>query len=176
MILYAPTFRNDKKTDIYKWDYKEVIKAFKMRYHGNWKFILRLHPNISFESNEFHYSEDIINGSDYDDMQELIMAVDAVITDYSGVMMQAAIARKQVLLLIPDKDMYLSERGLCLDIGEMPFSIATDVNGLCKHIKEDDKTAYRDCLEKYLEKFAFFDNGSASERVAKNITQFVRET
>lgn len=169
LILYAPTFRNDKDLAVYRWEYKKALITAEAKYHGRYKFILRLHPNISFEADEFEYSGNIVNGSTCDDMQELIVASDIVITDYSGVMMQAAIARKIVFLLIPDKESYLLERGLCLDIIEMPFPSAMNVQELCACIEEYDDTKYRDRLEEYLKLFEFYDDGNASGRVSEKI-------
>ncbi|WP_302579569.1 CDP-glycerol glycerophosphotransferase family protein [Clostridium saudiense] len=173
VILYAPTFRDDKKLDIYKWDYQAVIEAMNRKYGGDWVFICRLHPNISFLDTELNYSNNIINGSKYDDMQELIKRADLVITDYSGVMMQAALARKLVLLLIPDKDKYKNDRGLCIDIEKTPFLQGNSYNDLIELINSHNSEVYSEKLDEYLSKFGFYDDGHASERVASMIKKLI---
>ena len=175
IVLYAPTFRDDKRVDIYKWDYDSVIQSIGEKVPGDWKFVLRLHPNISFEAGEFNYSENVVNGTDYDDMQELIVASDVIITDYSGVMTQAAIARKALFLLLPDKNKYLMDRGLCFDINELPFDSAERYDELCYIIKTFDKVAYMKKLNHFLDNLGLYDCGDASEKVARSIVKYLQE-
>nr|WP_296047205.1 CDP-glycerol glycerophosphotransferase family protein [uncultured Blautia sp.] len=173
LILYAPTFRNDKNTAIYRWDYAKLLTAAKNYFGGTWKFVLRLHPNINFLDAEFEFGNDIVNGSQYDDMQELIQRADIIVTDYSGVMMQAALAGKYVMLLIPDKREYLDERGLCIDIEKAPFPKGSNCEDLVNIIYKQNVEEYKENLRKFLSTFEFYDDGFASNRVASKVLEYM---
>ncbi len=173
LILYAPTFRNDKNTAIYRWDYAKILTAVKDYFGGTWKFVLRLHPNINFLDSEFKFGNGIVNGSQYDDMQELIQRADIIITDYSGVMMQAALAGKYVMLLIPDKRAYLDERGLCIDIEKAPFPKGSSCEDLVNIIYKQNFEEYKENLKTFLNTFEFYDDGFASNRVASKVLEYM---
>lgn len=173
ILLYAPTFRDSKDYSIYKWDYEAVLKAVKEKFGGEWCFVLRLHPNISFFSSEFCYGESVKNGSLYDDMQELIAAADVMITDYSGTMMQAALAKKMVFLYVSDEREYLDERGFCFDLEKSPFPMAGSIDGVIDNINRFQMAEYMDDLKLFLSTFAFYDDGNASSRVANKILEYI---
>lgn len=173
ILLYAPTFRDNKKLDLYCWDYEAVRRTAELQFGGEWIFVVRLHPNISFLDDGLKYSEQIVNGSRYDDMQELISACDIMITDFSGVMMQGAIAHKKVFLLVPDKNQYQQQRGLCIDIDNTPFPQAENAYDLCAEIQQMDDALYEHTLTDFLKGFGFYDDGQASERVCTKILDWM---
>lgn len=171
ILLYAPTFRIDKNISVYCWNYEKLLTAVQKRFGGNWDFILRLHPNINFLDTEFEFSNNILNGSRYDDMQELIQRADIIVTDYSGVMMEAALAGKYVLLLIPDKKEYLDERGLCIDIESAPFPKGSSCEDLIDIIDKQNFSEYKKSLKAFLSSFEFYDDGLASDRVVSKVLE-----
>lgn len=48
--------------------------------------MIKEHPNMTNKANIYKYSENVINMSNYPDTQELLMAADILITDYSSIM------------------------------------------------------------------------------------------
>lgn len=72
IVLYAPTYRKGRKTDMYMVDYKTLFNALEKRFGGEWKVLVRLHPTMSDKDSELKYGENVINASKYDDMQEFM--------------------------------------------------------------------------------------------------------
>ena len=86
VILYAPTFRNEKNKEVFIWNYERVIKECSNRLGKDAVMILRLHPNDASLLDTFALENTIINGSSYPDIQELVLMSDMLITDFSSVM------------------------------------------------------------------------------------------
>ncbi len=95
IALYVPTFREKDCLDSYDMDYERVLKALCQRWAGSWKLVIRLHPNIQFLQKNIRYNEHILNGSNYSMANELIIASDLVLTDYSGCMFHGLEANKK---------------------------------------------------------------------------------
>lgn len=169
IILYAPTFRSNKDTSIYKWDYFKIKNKIEDKFKSSYTFLFRLHPNISYLSKEMNLDKNIIDVSLYDDMQELIAVSDIIITDYSGIMMQAALAKKTVLLYIPDLEDYRNDRGFNIDLEATPFVIGENIAQLSEKISALNIKIYSKKQEQYLSKFNFYDDGNASFQTAKKI-------
>ena len=60
-----------------------LFKAFEIRMKKKTKIIIRLHPNVAFQKEKIRFSENILDGTDYPNMQDLALVCDAVISDYS---------------------------------------------------------------------------------------------
>lgn len=59
-ILYVPTFRDDYSLDAYDIDINNVLEAVKNKFKVEWCFAIRLHPNLSIQSQDyFKYDENI---------------------------------------------------------------------------------------------------------------------
>lgn len=177
LILYAPTFRSNKDVKIYKWNYSEIINTLNNKFGYQSTFLFRLHPNISYLAKEMNLTNEIIDVTEYEDMQELIAISDVVITDYSGVMMQAALAKKIVLLYIPDLEDYIDDRGFNIDITKLPFIIGKSLNELKNKVNEiESLDMYIDKQNAYLEQFNFYDDGNASLKTAEKIISIIKES
>ena len=101
-ILYAPTFRDDYSLEGYKLQFREIINEFSLKFKKKAKIIVRLHPNVWNQSNFINYEDDILNGSIYPDMQELLLACDVLISDYSSCVFDFAILKKPVFICALD--------------------------------------------------------------------------
>ena len=81
LAMYAPTFRDDGSMDAYKIDANKIIEA--LQKDGNkWKLLIRMHPNVPDCDDVFPFDNNILNASRYPDMQELLVATEALINDY----------------------------------------------------------------------------------------------
>lgn len=172
IILYAPTFR-DKRNDlsIYQFDFSLIASACANQFIEEYVVLIRLHPNVvelAKQSNFYNFDNNIINASNYPDMQELIVASDVLITDYSSCMFDAMLANKKVFLLAKDYDEFITEdRHLLFDIkNDLPFSFSNSEDELIKHINLFNNTFYIKQIEKFKNKVDIIEDGHASERVA----------
>ena len=151
VILYCPTFREYDKDeslgvvmappiDLRKWE-KELGNKYVL--------LMRAHYEVSkvmkIEDNEF-----VRNMTDYPDLNDLFIATDILISDYSSVFFDYSITGKTMLHFCYDYDKYSSKRGMYFDIREKISGADTedDVIKLIKDIvpeEEQTKTAaFRD--------------------------------
>lgn len=166
LLLYAPTFRDDKKADLFGMDFVKLSNALK-KTGDDWEIAYRFHPNI-MESVDIN---GCISMSKYSDMQELICAADILITDYSSCMFDMAMAKKFCVLYTPDLEEYKSkERGLYFDIQQLPFPLAQNMEELCYKVINYDMNLYNKKINKFLRYTGSYEDGHASERIAKYIT------
>ena len=113
LILHAPTYRSGPSAGPYLIDYEKIIAAAGIRFKGNWKILVRLHPKTASLSDKIDYNENILDATCYDDMQELLAASDILITDYSSSMFDMIVAEKLCLIHAPDLEEYIArERDL----------------------------------------------------------------
>ena len=82
--MYAPTYRDDRSTDMYNLDYERTLRALHKRFGGEWYLLVRLHPNCAASAGEVTTGEYIKNATLYENMQELLVACDMIVSDYSG--------------------------------------------------------------------------------------------
>lgn len=163
LVLYAPTFRKNKKADVYGMDFTKLAKCMDGFEKQEWVFGCRLHPNII----EDFEDENCISMSKYSDMQELIVAADILITDYSSCMFDMMLANKRCALYTPDLEEYLErERGLYFDIQKLPFPIAEDMESLCDEILNFNMEEYQKALQQFKNKIGSYEKGTAAKQVA----------
>jgi CDP-glycerol glycerophosphotransferase len=173
IILYAPTFRDNFDPNFFDLNFSVVLDTLKWLTNKDWIFLLRLHPNISKKSNLLSFSDSIINATLYDDMQELLLASDILISDYSGCMFDFALMKKPVFLYIRDYNEYKTERGFYTDMSALPFPVALNNNKLLEHLKNFDQPEYEKNLQTLFNDIHPFDDGKASQRVVDRI---IKET
>ena len=112
VVLYMPTFRDDGRLDVYRFDYGKIIDEFEKKYNHNVVMLFRLHPNIADKSNLFCDDPRIINASFYPDGFDLFSIADVLISDYSGSIISFAFMKKPIFLYVPDIEDYMNKRGL----------------------------------------------------------------
>jgi CDP-glycerol glycerophosphotransferase len=172
VVLYAPTFRDDFRTDVYNLDLALVSKSLSDRLGGEWRILVRLHPNVMKE-NIVKLTPDSIDVTSYPDMQELLLVADVLITDYSTIIYDMAIMRKVILLYAPDLDDYKNNRGLKPIYFNLPSRINQSNDELMEYICRLDLDEYKKRLDEFLSHVQIFDDGKASQRVVERIKSVV---
>lgn len=111
VILYAPTFRGESVTRARYADLLD-LDLLKARLADNHVVLLRLHPFIR-ERRPIGpgLAGFAIDVSDHDDMNELMLISDMLVTDYSSAIYQYALLGRPILFLAPDVEAYERERG-----------------------------------------------------------------
>jgi CDP-glycerol glycerophosphotransferase len=171
IVLYAPTFRDDKSSDAYHLNGEMLLQTLVERTGLQWKLIVRLHPLAACYHDIFHYDSQVIDGSDFPDSQELLVMSDLLITDFSSMMMDFAIMKKPVLLFITDLEQYIQH---CRDVRpifyQLPFALAHSNEELRQAVMEYQDLAYQKRLKSFMdEHFQSYDDGHASEYVVERI-------
>jgi CDP-glycerol glycerophosphotransferase len=136
--------------------------------------LLRMHVHIKnrieIPTHLRHLVHDV---SSYPDIQELYLASDMLITDYSSVFFDYAVLRRPILFYAPDLELYRDTlRGFYLDYDkDLPGPIVTTEAELFDAVREPDASQapfLRD-RDSFLARFAPNDDGHAAERVVDAI-------
>ncbi len=176
IMLYAPTFRggsqnknrtvNSEEATV---DFESLIKELEQRFGGIWYVFLRLHPQLSAKKERLktgQTSERLIDVSDRPDMNEMIAASDAFLTDYSSAIFEANMIGIPGFIYADDLQEYIADRGdLFFDMYKLPFPVALNNEELIDNIKEFDEENYRQKTEIFIKEVGIFEDGRASERV-----------
>lgn len=165
IVLYAPTFRNNKNINVYILEFEKLLNKMESVYKGDWIVLVRLHPSMVDKSNEFSYSEKVINVSLYSDMQDLLLISDVLITDYSSTMFEFYLMNKVVFLYATDVENYESERGLYFSFESIPFPKAKTLEDLLKVIEDFDRNKYDQKVDVFMQSIGFTETGVACQKL-----------
>lgn len=177
-VMYAPTFRDDKEFDCYDIDFDRLTESLKTRFGGEWCVLLKFHPSLRAvytERKKGHFQCDcqIIDVTQYNDMQELITIADVAITDYSSWIYDFMLQRRPGFIFATDIDLYNNERGFCYPLETTPFPIATSNDELISNVLNFQNDDYLCRLEAFLEEKGCVEDGHASERVVDKILEII---
>mgnify|MGYP003303169782 CR=1 FL=1 len=176
IVLYAPTFRNNYRLDDFNIEYEKIRQTLKKRFSGEWVVLIRLHPNNLCDAEKFlNYSENIKNASQYSVMQELLVAADILITDYSSCMFDFVTTGKPCFLYATDVEKYREERDYYFELEDLPFPLAENNEQLEENILNFDEELYQKKLKELFEQVGLCETGHASEKVADYIEQWMKE-
>ena len=169
LVLYAPTFRDDKRVWVYNLEYLSLKRLLEARFGGEWKFIIRMHPNLQGKCEIASYDDVCLDGNQFEDISELIVASTMVITDYSSCMFDAMEADKIVFLYAPDINEYGMDRGFTFRFEELPFTLVEKNTEWEKALRDFDKDDYQAEVQRFEQKLRIFNDGHASERVIRHV-------
>lgn len=175
IILYAPTFRDNKineKGERY-FDLEIDLKKFYEELKDEYILILKLHSAVSKSlelSDEFKdFAYDL---TDYDDIHELYIISDILLTDYSSVFFDFAHSKKPILFFTPDLEEYVNSRGVYQEIiNDLPGPQLINEDSILDNIKniENYKEENEDKYNKFYEKYCSSGHGDASEQIIKEV-------
>ncbi|EAD4303762.1 TPA_asm: CDP-glycerol:glycerophosphate glycerophosphotransferase, partial [Listeria monocytogenes] len=163
VLLYAPTFRGGPNE---RFNYSVVldIAALKKELGDTHILILKFHPvikNVSFNVDE--NDPFILDLTLNNDINDLMLFSDALITDYSSVIFEFSLMNKPIYFFAYDIDDYLDERGFYFDYkATIPGEVFKDTPSLIESIKTG-KYNY-DELEVFKKKFVGSLDGNSTKR------------
>ena len=181
LLMYAPTFRDSFERsgivdfNLFNIDFTRLKESLTIRFGGEWKILVKWHPVMAsyIRDNKISAPEGVIDATDYPDMQELILTVDALISDYSSCIFDAAILEIPCFTYATDFEEYKKERGVYYELEELPFPYAKNNEEMMKNIKEFDHKAYIQKWERFKQKTGLVETGHASEIIANKILDFI---
>jgi len=175
IVLYAPTFRGDHNMEVYDLEYNRILTALEKKYSCNWVILFRLHPDISEKADAIAYNQKVINATRYDDMQELMVASDVLITDYSSTMFEFMLMHKPVFLYATDLDEYVLDRDLYFDIFSLPFPVADSNDKLVEDLICFNEAQYLNGLRLFLSDIVLMEDERAAETIVDRIEMLIRK-
>ena len=118
VILYAPTWR-DSNNEGRSYDIKPPIDLalWENRLSNRFIILFRAH-HITTKVMGVQFNSFLRDFSDYPEINDLYIASDILITDYSSVMVDYAILERPILCFAYDYDDYLKERGTYFELDE----------------------------------------------------------
>ncbi len=179
ILLYVPTFRDQNKTQVVMPDREKILQSLTKRFGGQWIFALRNHPRFAANADLGVKCGDdaaeMVDVTDYADIQELLAAADAVLTDYSSAIFDFALTGRPGFLLVEDYEAYRDLRGLYYPPEESPFPVAYSQQELLTQIERFDEEIYRQKTEAFLQEKGSVEDGQAAERVAALLKDILKK-
>lgn len=166
IVIYAPTFRADQKIKWYNLDYEKVLDTLEEVYGCPWVMLIRLHPRLKGKTKKIvPKSPRFINAAGYTDMQELAVASDMMISDYSSVITDFMLTKKPAFMYVPDLEHYIEKRGMYFEVEDLPFLYARTTDELIQCITKFDSEVYQKKVDKFMKQIGYVADGKASERI-----------
>ena len=174
IILYAPTWRDNEfyTEGLYKFSSNMDFDLMKQELANDYVFIIKYHYLIKENIDWGKHSDFIIVVDEKQDIQDLYLISDILITDYSSVMFDYSLLKKPMVFYTYDLEFYKENlRGFYFNIEEEapgPVIEYTEdlVNYLKNFILEDYFIKYGNKYSKFIEKYNQYDKGEASKKVA----------
>ncbi len=175
VILYAPTWRDDRKLSEKEYEFSLELDLIRMRERlgDEYVILLRLHY-LLVDSLDFSTLEGFAyNVSSYDDIARLYLISDVLITDYSSVFFDYANLKRPVLFFTYDLNEYADElRGFYFDMKDLvpgPLLFTTDevIDSIIN--LHDVEKEYRKKYDDFYNRFCSWECGKSSQRVTEEI-------
>ena len=172
IILYAPTYRDNqhKLGKGYVLDLQLDLEKLKKELGNEYVILMRLHYLVANKLDLTNLNDFAYDVSKYDDINELYIISDILVTDYSSVFFDYANLKRPIIFYMYDLKEYQCEiRDFYIDLDELPGPIIEreeDLINSIKNIKEYNKK-YNDKYVKFSKKYNYLDDGQAAKRVVE---------
>ena len=172
IILYAPTW---KGTDVAKPrnDLEQIyndIKKIESQLGSDYNVLTKVHPFLYKEAETFDLLHEYLVPDTFE-TNELLSVVDILITDYSSIFFDFLVTRRPIIYYMWDYDDYKSNRGLYIDIEELPGPICTEINSVISNIKniENVINIYNERYDIFVKQFCYHNYGNVTKKIVNTI-------
>ncbi|MEE1279956.1 MAG: CDP-glycerol glycerophosphotransferase family protein [Oscillospiraceae bacterium] len=168
VLLYAPTFRDNtfERGKGFHYDIGIDFDMLKRELSDDYVVLFRAHYFIIDKFDMEKYEGFVYNVSKYDDINELYIISDMLLTDYSSVFFDFANLRRPIMFFMYDYEEYKNNlRDFYLEMNELPGPIVYKNEELCKMIRAAEKDFC--CDEKYQKfnaRFNTYNDANSSNR------------
>ena len=174
VICYLPTFRDNQHTSGvgYTYDLAIDFDSLKKKFGKDYVILFKPHYFIANKIDLSKYKNFVYNVASYDEINDIYLVSDLLITDYSSVFFDYANLNRPVMFYMYDYDDYKNNlRDFYISLDELPGPIAKTQKELEDYITNIDKSIskYKKTYEKFNDKYNYLDDGNASERVIRVI-------
>lgn len=170
IILYAPTFRDNQHTSGVGYTYNLGIDFDTLmdKINDEYVILFRTHYFVANSIDLSKYEGFIYDVSRYDDINDLYIISDLLITDYSSVFFDYANLKRPMLFYMYDLDDYKNNlRDFYISLEELPGPIVEKEEDLLNEINNIDNydKKYREKYNIFNEKYNYLDDKDSSMRV-----------
>ncbi|MEU1460985.1 CDP-glycerol glycerophosphotransferase family protein [Streptomyces sp. NPDC005727] len=170
-VLYAPTHRDYEAGFTPRLD----LAALADRLGDNTVLLVRAHyfyGGAASPLTGLRRSGRIIDVSSYDPVEELCLAADALVTDYSSIMFDYANLDRPIVIHADDWETYRTTRGVYFDLmADHPGQVARTQEELTEILTSGawrDESAAK-ARAAFRRRFCEYDDGRAAERVVRRV-------
>jgi CDP-glycerol glycerophosphotransferase (TagB/SpsB family) len=110
----------------------------------------------------------------YDDIQELLSASDAIISDYSSVIFDFALTGRPCFQYAADIDAYRRDRNFYIPLDKLPFPLSVTPDELCESIRNFNDGAFAEKWKSFAGQYGIIEDGQASRRCADWILEKIK--
>ena len=177
ILLYAPTWRHRLATehridmDIYSLDMQRLKKVLEEKFGGEWMMLIRFHPGLRLYAKGYQESHpEVMDVTDYQNMQGLLMATDVMISDYSSCIFDAALRRIPCFTYATDFEQYKNEeRGVYYEMEELPFPYATNNDEMEHNVRAFEKEGYLRKWDAFAARMGLYETGRSARAIAEKM-------
>ncbi|EMY35242.1 CDP-glycerol glycerophosphotransferase [Arthrobacter crystallopoietes BAB-32] len=176
VVLYAPTFRDSQSSGAGRFHFEMPfdLQAYHERFGTDTMLLLRMHVLVSDKiAIPDSVRGSVMDVSGYPEIQELCLASDVLVTDYSSVFFDYAILRRPIVFYAYDLELYRDTlRGFYLDYGtELPGPVVESEADLHAALEEALKpdVVREGRLAEFAATYAPHDDGHAAARVVDDV-------
>lgn len=172
VILYAPTWRDNQHEAGVGYTYKTEVDFdyLKENLEKDYIILFRAHYFVANSFNFDKYEGFIYNVSDYNDINDLYVISDILITDYSSVFFDYSVLKRPILFYMYDLEDYKSNlRDFYIDLKELPGPIIEKEKDLVKEIGKTKSFKIDNKYKKFNDKFTYLEDGNSSKRAVEKI-------
>ena len=171
-VLYAPTWRDDLATSFGSASFVKHLdlESASEALGDDYVFLMRGHRFHTHEAERGARAARLLDVTDYPEINDLILASDAAVLDYSSVRFDFALTEKPMIFLVPDLDSYTGGvRGYLYDYaGSAPGPLLGSADEVVSALRDLDglRARHAQAYRSFNARFNYLQDGSASERVA----------
>lgn len=177
VILYAPTFRDNKHSQKEGFSLEIGIDFDKLKESLGEEYVVlfRAHYFIAKRINLKKYEGFVYDVSGVDDVNDLYIISDLLITDYSSVFFDYANLKRPIIFYMYDYEEYKNQvRDFYIGVDELPGPVINDQEELTKEIKKlSSEFKTDDSYKQFNKKYNYLDGADCGLKAAKAITQKV---
>lgn len=173
VILYAPTWRDDQfyQKGKYKFDLELDLKKLRKELGSEYIVILRMHYLVAENFDLTPYQGFAYDFSNYEDIRELYLIADLLITDYSSVFFDYGNLKRPIIFYVYDIETYRDKlRGFYFDFEKTaPGPLVKTTDEVINYIKNMDSIEFKEQYISFYNTFCYLEDGNASSRVVNEV-------
>jgi CDP-glycerol glycerophosphotransferase len=164
VLLYAPTWRDDRTEMV------DFVDPVTLAAATDSVVLVRGHSRTLLPGRDAEGPR-VVDVTGFPDTSRLLLAADALITDYSSVMFDFSVTGKPMYFLVPDIEHYRGElRGFYFDlVAHAPGPVVRTEAELVSAVRDADPADFAAKYALWREKFNPRDDGRAAARVVDRI-------
>jgi len=180
ILLYAPTYRDgfawgdEQDFSVFDINYEQTRKTVQEHFGGEWVILVKWHPTMLpyIKRNHIHY-DNVMDVTDYNNMQELLCAADIVISDYSSCIFDAALREIPCFTYAKDFEKYKGTQGTYFEMEDLPFPYARNNEELISNIQHYNHEDYLKRWNEFKIKTGLVETGHATKDIAIKIKEIL---